>query len=81
MELLPDKDSRLPKFFTTARSYFAPLSESVLADAAPGVDLSGLSGGSSRLLKSKERPHTGSRSGGVMETESPHTGVLCAQAN
>ena len=32
MELLPGKDGRLPKFFTTGRSYFSPLSESVLAE-------------------------------------------------
>ena len=32
MALLPGKDGRLPKFFTTGRSYFAPLSESVLAE-------------------------------------------------
>ena len=30
-ELLPEDDGRLRRFFTTARSYFAPLSESILA--------------------------------------------------
>ena len=32
MELLPGKDDRLPKFFTTGRSYFSPLSESILEE-------------------------------------------------
>ena len=31
-ELLPEGDDRLRRFFTTARSYFAPLSESILAE-------------------------------------------------
>ncbi len=31
MELLPDVDGNLPGFFTTSRSYFAPLGESILA--------------------------------------------------
>ncbi len=32
MELLPDGDGKLPSFFTTVRSYFSPLSESILAE-------------------------------------------------
>ena len=31
-ELRPDEAGRLVPFFTTSRSYFAPLSESVLAE-------------------------------------------------
>ncbi len=31
-ELLPSGGGKLPRFFTTARSYFAPLSESILAE-------------------------------------------------
>ena len=30
--LLPDADGKLPSFFTTARSYFGPLAESILAE-------------------------------------------------
>ena len=33
MELSPGKDARLPRFFTTSRSYFAPLGEEILAQA------------------------------------------------
>ena len=32
MELLPDVDGNLPRFFTTSRSYFASLGESILTD-------------------------------------------------
>ena len=32
-ELLPDESNRLPRFFTTARSYFGDLAEEVLAEA------------------------------------------------
>ena len=32
LELLPADDGRLRRFFTTSRSYFAPLSESILAE-------------------------------------------------
>ncbi len=31
-ELFPDKDNRLPRFFTTARSYFGACAETVLAE-------------------------------------------------
>lgn len=31
-ELLPSDDGKLPRFFTTARSYFAPVSESILVE-------------------------------------------------
>ena len=31
-ELLPDKDNRLPRFFTTSRSYFGDYSEKVLSE-------------------------------------------------
>ena len=33
MELLPGKDGRLPRFFSTSRSYFGPVAEQVLAEA------------------------------------------------
>lgn len=32
MELSPKDDNNLPRFFTTSRSYFAPLSEEILAE-------------------------------------------------
>ena len=32
-ELSPGEDARLPRFFTTSRSYFAPLGEEILAQA------------------------------------------------
>ncbi len=33
MELLPGKDNRLPRFFTTSRSYFGPVAERILEEA------------------------------------------------
>ena len=33
MELSPEEDACLPRFFTTSRSYFAPVSEDILAEA------------------------------------------------
>lgn len=33
MELLPGKDNRLPRFFTTSRSYFGPVAEKILKEA------------------------------------------------
>ena len=33
MELLPGEDGRLPRFFTTSRSYFYPVAEEILAEA------------------------------------------------
>ena len=33
MELLPGKDNRLPRFFTTSRSYFRPVAEKILEEA------------------------------------------------
>jgi len=34
-ELLPEEDGRLPRFFSTSRSYFGPVAEEILAEA-PG---------------------------------------------
>ena len=33
MELLPGQDNRLPRFFTTSRSYFGPVAERILEEA------------------------------------------------
>ena len=33
MELLPGEDNRLPRFFTTSRSYFGPVAERILEEA------------------------------------------------
>ena len=33
MELLPREDNRLPRFFSTSRSYFGPVAERILEEA------------------------------------------------
>lgn len=38
-ELLPDETGRLPRFFTTSRTYFSGYGEKVLAEEPQGVDL------------------------------------------
>ena len=35
MELMPDENGKLPRFFTASRSYFAPLGENILSEDPP----------------------------------------------